>query len=88
MQVYREIITDLLGRINRRNVRRRHNGECSPDGSRAFSEICTGYERIIDRCDSIARHILLNAGEKAPEPTQEQYERIKALFNDKFSELE
>ncbi len=88
VQVYREIITDLLGRINRRNVRRLHNGECSPDGSRAFSEICTGYERIIDRCDSIARHILLNAGEKAPEPTQEQYERIKALFNDKFSELE
>lgn len=88
VQVYREIITDLWGRINRRNVRRLHSGECSPAGNRAFSEICTGYERIVDRCDSIARHILLRAGEKAQAPTPEQVDRIRALFSDKFSELE
>ena len=88
VQVYREIITDLLGKITRRNVRRLHSGECSPEGSRVFSELCTGFERIIDRCDSIAGHILLNAGESAAPPTEEQYDRIRALFNDKFSELE
>ena len=88
VQIYREIITDLLGTINRRNVRRLHSGECSPAGNRVFSEICTGYERIVDRCDSIARHILLRAGEKAQAPTQEQFDRIRALFSDKFSELD
>ena len=88
VQVYREIITDLLGKITRKNVRRLHSGECSPESSRVFSELCTGFERIIDRCDSIAGHILLISGETAAAPTEEQYERIKALFNDKFSELE
>lgn len=88
VQVYREIITDLLGKITRRHVKRLHSGECSSESSRVFSEFCTGFERIIDRCDSIASHILLNAGETAAPPTEEQYERIKALFNDKFAELE
>ena len=88
VQVYREIITDLLGKITRRNVRRLHSGECSPESSRVFSELCTGFERIIDRCDSIASNILLISGETAAAPTEEQYARIKALFNDKFSELE
>ena len=53
-----------------------------------FSEICTGYERIIDRCDSIARHILRTSPEQEVPPTQEQYDRIKALFEDKFAELD
>lgn len=88
VQIYREIITDLLGKINRRHVRRLHSGECSQESSRVFSEFCAGFERIIDRCDSLARYILLISGEKASAPTEEQYERIKALFNDKFSELE
>ena len=88
VQIYREIITDLLGKINRRHVRRLHSGECSQESSRVFSEFCAGFERIIDRCDSLARYILLVSGETASAPTEEQYERIKALFNDKFSELE
>ena len=88
VQIYREIITDLLGKINRRHVRRLHSGECSQESSRVFSEFCTGFERIIDRCDSLARHILLISGETASAPTEEQYDRIRALFNDKFSELE
>ena len=88
IQVYREVITDMLGKINRRSVRRLHNGVCSPEGSRTFSEICTGYERIIDRCDSIARHILRISQESEVPPTQEQYDMIKALFEDKFEELE
>ena len=88
IQVYREVITDMLGKINRRSVRRLHNGICSPEGSRTFSEICTGYERIIDRCDSIARHILRISQEPEVPPTQEQYDAIKALFEDKFEELE
>ena len=88
VQIYREIITDLLGKINRRHVRRLHSGECSQESSRVFSEFCAGFERIIDRCDSLARYILLISGETASAPTEEQYERIKALFNDKFSELE
>ena len=88
IQAYREVITDMLGKINRRSVRRLHNGICSPEGSRTFSEICTGYERIIDRCDSIARHILRISQEPEVPPTQEQYDAIKALFEDKFEELE
>ena len=88
VQIYREIITDLLGKINRRHVRRLHSGECAAESSRVFSEFCAGFERIIDRCDSLARYILLISGEKAAAPTEEQYERIRALFNDKFSELE
>ena len=88
VQIYREIITDLLGKINRRHVRRLHSGECSQESSRVFSEFCAGFERIIDRCDSLARYILLISGEKAAAPTEEQYDRIRALFNDKFSELE
>ena len=88
VQIYREIITDLLGKINRRHVRRLHSGECSQESSRVFAEFCAGFERIIDRCDSLARYILLISGETASAPTEEQYERIKALFNDKFSELE
>ena len=88
VQIYREIITDLLGKINRRHVRRLHSGECSQESSRVFSEFCAGFERIIDRCDSLARHILLISGETASAPTEEQYDRIRALFNDKFSELE
>ena len=88
VQIYREVITDLMGKINGRNVKRLHSGECSPESSRVFSEVCTGYERIIDRCDSIARHILLKSGETAAAPTPEQYETIKSLFKDKYSELE
>ena len=88
VQIYREIITDLLGKINRRHVRRLHSGECTTESSRVFSEFCAGFERIIDRCDSLARYILLISGEKAAAPTEEQYDRIRALFNDKFSELE
>ena len=88
VQIYREIITDLLGKINRRHVRRLHSGECTAESSRVFSEFCAGFERIIDRCDSLARYILLISGEKAAAPTEEQYDRIRALFNDKFSELE
>ena len=88
VQIYREVITDLMGKINGRNVKRLHSGECSPESSRVFSEVCTGYERIIDRCDSIARHILFKAGETATAPTAEQYEAIKSLFKDKYSELE
>lgn len=87
IQVYREVITDMLGKINRRSVRRLHNGTCSPEASRTFSEICTGYERIIDRCDSIARHILRISGEPEVPPSQEQYDMIKELFEDKFEEL-
>ena len=88
VQIYREIITDLLGKINRRHVRRLHSGECRQESSRVFSEFCAGFERIIDRCDSLARYILLVSGETAAPPTEEQYDRIRALFNDKFSELE
>ena len=88
IQVYREVITDMLGKINRRSVRRLHSGVCSQEGNSVFSEICTGYERIIDRCDSIARHILRTSPEPDVPPTQEQYDRIKALFEDKFAELD
>ena len=89
VQIYREIITDMLGKVSRRNARRLHSGQCTPDGSRVFSEICAGYERIIDRCDSIARHILIDAGgTAAAAPAEGQYERIMALFEDKFSELQ
>ena len=88
IQVYREVITDMLGKINRRSVRRLHSGICSQEGNIVFSEICTGYERIIDRCDSIARHILRTSPEQEVPPTQEQYDRIKALFEDKFAELD
>jgi phosphate:Na+ symporter len=88
IQVYREVITDMLGKINRRSVRRLHSGICSQEGNIVFSEICTGYERIIYRCDSIARHILRTSPEQEVPPTQEQYDRIKALFEDKFAELD
>ena len=87
IQVYREVITDMLGKINRRSVRRLHSGVCSQEGNSVFSEICTGYERIIDRCDSIARHILRISGEPEVPPSQEQYDMIKELFEDKFEEL-
>ena len=88
VQVYREVITDMLGKVSRKNVRRLHNGTCTPEGSRVFADICAGYERILDRCDSVARHILLDAKEEAAEPTPEMYEMIKALFEDKFKEIE
>lgn len=88
IQVYREVITDIEGRVNKRHVRRLHSGECSPDSNMVFSEICSGYERIIDRCDSIASHILLNSGESRQVPSKEQYGVIKELFKDKYSELE
>ena len=31
VQIYREIITDMHGKISKRNVRRLHSGECGQD---------------------------------------------------------
>ena len=64
VQIYREIITDMHGKISKRNVRRLHSGECGQDSNFVFSDLCAGYERIVDRCDSIASHILTRLPEK------------------------
>ena len=88
VQIYREIITDMHGKISKRNVRRLHSGECGQDSNFVFSDLCAGYERIVDRCDSIASHILTAAGEAVRTPSQEQYDAIMALFVDKFEELD
>jgi phosphate:Na+ symporter len=88
VQIYREIITDMHGKISKRNVRRLHSGECGQDNNHVFSDLCAGYERIVDRCDSIASHILTAAGEAVRTPSQEQYDAIMALFVDKFEELD
>lgn len=88
IQVCREITTDLYGKINKRHVRRIHSGECSIEASAVYSEIFEACERIIDRCDSIASHILINSGESRTVPTQEQYDTIMELFSDKFTEVE
>lgn len=86
--VYREIITDMHGTCSKRNVKRLHSGELSADSSSVISELLSGYELIVDRCDSIASHILFDSGESIKPPTDEQYEMIKELFRDKYSELE
>ena len=88
VQIYREIITDMHGKISKRNVRRLHSGECGQDSNFVFSDLCAGYERIVDRCDSIASHILTAAREQVRTPSQEQYDAIMALFVDKFEELD
>ena len=88
IQVYREIITDLHGTCSKRNVRRLHSGELSPDSSSVIAELFAGYELIVDRCDSIASHILFDCEEKNQPLTEEQYEMIRDLFKDKYSELE
>ena len=88
IQVYREIITDLHGTCSKRNVRRLHSGELSPDSSSVIAELFAGYELIVDRCDSIASHILFDCEEKNHPLTEEQYEMIRDLFKDKYSELE
>jgi phosphate:Na+ symporter len=88
VQIYREIITDMHGKISKRNVRRLHSGECGQDNNHVFSDLCAGYERIVDRCDSIASHILTAAREQVRTPSQEQYDAIMALFVDKFEELD
>ena len=87
VQIYREIITDMHGKISKRNVRRLHSGECTQRSSFVFSELCTGFERIIDRCDSIASHILMASDAEAKAPTKEQYDAIRELFADKFEAL-
>ena len=46
------------------------------------------YGGFLDRCDSIASHILTAAREEVRTPSQEQYEAIRALFVDKFEELD
>ncbi|MBQ8987841.1 MAG: Na/Pi cotransporter family protein [Lachnospiraceae bacterium] len=88
VQIYREIITDMHGKISKRNVRRLHSGECAQENNFVFSDLCAGYERIIDRCDSIASHILMFEMVEAQTPSKEQYDAIRALFTDKFQELD
>ena len=87
IQVYREIITDLHGTCSKRNVRRLHSGELSPDSSSVIAELFAGYELIVDRCDSIGSHILFDSEEKSKPLTEEQYGMIRDLFKDKYSEL-
>ena len=87
VQIYREIITDMHGKISKRNVRRLHSGECKQDSNYVFSDLCAGYERIIDRCDSIASHILKITDAQVKTPSKAQYDAIRALFIDKFEAL-
>jgi phosphate:Na+ symporter len=88
IQVYREIITDIHGKISKKHVRRLHSGACRAQNNLLFSEICVGYEQIIDRCDSIAGHILTHSQKPAKQLTDEQYRTIKDLFGDKYSILD
>lgn len=88
VQIYREIITDMHGKISKRNVRRLHSGECKQDSNYVFSDLCAGYERIIDRCDSIASHILKITDAQVKTPSKAQYDAIRALFIDKFEKLD
>ena len=89
IQVYREVITDISGKLSNRNVRRLHSGDCNPQSNRVFSELCNVLELVIDRCDSIATHILIYAGEdKAPAPDEEKYNKVRKLFEDKYSALD
>ena len=88
IQIYREVITDLNGRINKKHVRRLHRGECRPENNLTFNEICMGYGMIIDRCDSIAAHILRSLSQTVPEISNEQYEKVKKLFVDKYSSID
>ena len=88
VQIYREIITDMHGKISKRNVRRLHSGECKQDSNYVFSDLCAGYERIVDRCDSIASHILKITDAQVKTPSKAQYDAIRALFIDKFEKLD
>ena len=88
IQVYREIITDIHGKISKKHVRRLHSGACQAQNNLLFSEICVGYEQIIDRCDSIAGHILLHSRKQTVKLTEEQYKTIRELFGDKYSILD
>jgi hypothetical protein len=69
-------------------VRRLHSGECKQDSNYVFSDLCAGYERIIDRCDSIASHILKITDAQVKTPSKAQYDAIRALFIDKFEKLD
>ncbi len=88
IQAYREIITDIHGKINKKHVRRLHSGMCERDNNLIFSELGAGYERIIDRCDSIAGHMKKRAGGSDDRDYSGQYETVKELFRDKYSILE
>ena len=88
IRIFREVVTDLHGKISKKHVRRLHRGECRPENNILFTNICLGYERIIDRCDSIAGNILIDAKEELSEMSDRQYEVIKQLYTDKYSVIE
>ncbi len=88
IQAYREIITDIHGKINKKHVRRLHGGVCDRDNNLVFSELGAGYERIIDRCDSIAGHMKMLVTGSEEQDYSGQYETVKKLFRDKYSILE
>ena len=90
IQVYREIITDICGKIISRNVKRLHSGTCAPESSLVFSDLCDRLIKIIDRCDSIAASTLvyIRKDQKIQPLSSEKYMAIQELFKDKYSDLD
>ncbi|MBQ3392688.1 MAG: Na/Pi cotransporter family protein [Lachnospiraceae bacterium] len=88
IQVFREVVTGLHGKISKKHIKRLHRGTCKPENNILFTDICLGYERIIDRCDSIAGHILAGIDEERVPVSDEQYRLIKTLYGDKYSILD
>ncbi len=94
ISVFREVVSQLHSMVNKKHIKRLHEGICDRDLGTPFMDICYNLEKIIDECDQVALNLLpfTNNGAGIPddrkdEDTKMSADQIKELYRDKYLAL-
>nr|MCR4850451.1 hypothetical protein [Lachnospiraceae bacterium] len=94
ISLFREVVSQIHALVNKKHIKRLHEGICDRDMGTPFMDICYNLEKIIDECDQVALNMLpftgygTNKQEASGDDHSEMTEaQIRNLYKDKYKAL-